>query len=284
MQILQAHLDNCESYLLAISAVPSISGHSLHKGSPREAFIKEFLADHLPTDLAIGTGELIDHRTETGGQRNQHDIVVYEQSFPRIYLGGGINAYLRESVVATIEVKSSLDSEALKKTMNAAKNTRELQQTGTLNMRPIGNYIVAYSGPTKMDTVFGWIAESYKTLHLVDPELGPSGLSDRRFIPSPALDGVYLLGVGACIFENNVGFSQHPNVLPHQNAAWSIVDCQRGALFLLFAGMLGLIQEDYPRTINPYLYMTSFSAPSIRAARIDASGPLIFPEAKTDPT
>jgi hypothetical protein len=57
MQILQAHLDNSESYLLAISKVPSIAGHSLHKGSPREAFIKEFLEEHLPSDLAIGNGE-----------------------------------------------------------------------------------------------------------------------------------------------------------------------------------------------------------------------------------
>ena len=101
MQILQTHLENCESYLLEISKVPSISGHSLHKGTPREAFIKEFLEEHLPTDLAIGNGELIDYRTEAGGERNQHDIVIYERSFPRIHLGGGVNAYLRESVIAT---------------------------------------------------------------------------------------------------------------------------------------------------------------------------------------
>lgn len=279
MQILQAHLDNCESYLLAISKVPSVSGHSLHKGSPREAFIKEFLEDHLSTDLAIGTGELIDYRTEAGGQRNQHDIVVYENSFPRIHLGGGINAYLRESVIATIEVKSTLDQEQMDKATEAAKNAKALEKTGSLRMRPIANYVVAYSGAAKMETVFGWIADSYKKLGLVDPEFGTG---DRRFTPSPALDGVYLLGVGASLFENNVGFSMHPNVLPHRNATWSIVDCERGALFLLFAGMLGLIQEDYPLTINPYVYMSSFTAPNICAARIDASGPLIFPEAKTD--
>ena len=118
MQILEAHLANCESYLLAISKVPSVSGHSLHKGTPREAFIREFLSDHLPADLAIGNGELIDYRSEENEERNQHDVVIFESSFPRIHFGGGINAYLRESAVATVEVKSTLDAEG---TLNAIK-------------------------------------------------------------------------------------------------------------------------------------------------------------------
>ena len=36
----------------------SISAHSLHKGTPREVFIREFLGEHLPLELEIGTGEI----------------------------------------------------------------------------------------------------------------------------------------------------------------------------------------------------------------------------------
>ena len=57
-------------------------------------FIREFLWDHLPLDFAIGTGELIDHRTLAGSARQQHDIVIYGRSFPRIHVGGNINAFL----------------------------------------------------------------------------------------------------------------------------------------------------------------------------------------------
>jgi hypothetical protein len=235
MQILEAHLANCESYLLAISRVPLVSGHSLHKGTPREAFIREFLSDHLPADFAIGNGELIDYRSEENEERNQHDVVIFESSFPRIHFGGGINAYLRESVVATIEVKSTLDEEGTLNAIKAARKTKQLQATGSLVIRPIGNYIVAYAGPAKMETVFGWIANSYRALELSDPDFGHA---DRTFIPSAALDGVYILGVGACIFENNIGFSQNYS-LAYPTASWSIIDTDRGALFLAIRCIAG---------------------------------------------
>jgi hypothetical protein len=40
--------------------------------------------------------------------RHQHDIIIYDNSYPGIYIGGGISAFLVESVVATIEIKSIL--------------------------------------------------------------------------------------------------------------------------------------------------------------------------------
>jgi hypothetical protein len=62
--MLKSHMDAKEVALLAISKIPANSGHSLRKGTPREAFIeafiKEFLVDHLPSNVDIGTGEIID--------------------------------------------------------------------------------------------------------------------------------------------------------------------------------------------------------------------------------
>ncbi|WP_320660073.1 DUF6602 domain-containing protein [Enterobacter asburiae] len=58
--MLLAHMSAVEEQLLATSKIPANSGHSLHKGTPREAFIREFLEAHLPSTLAIGTGEIID--------------------------------------------------------------------------------------------------------------------------------------------------------------------------------------------------------------------------------
>jgi hypothetical protein len=273
MQILEAHLANCENSLLATSKVPSTSGHPLHKGTPREAFIKKFLSDHLPADFAIGTGELIDYRSEEKEKRNQHDIVIFESSFPRIHFGGGINAYLRESAVATIEVKSTLDEKEMLKAIKVAQKAKQLQASGSLPILPIANYIVAYGGPAKMETVFGWISQSYRKLKLCDPDFGHA---DRRFIASAALDGVYILGVGACIFENNIGFSQNYS-LAYPTASWSIVDTDRGALFLLFAALLGLVHASDFREINPWKYTTGFRVASPRFARIYADRSEIFP-------
>ena len=277
--MLHAHLENSERYLIAISEVPSISGHSLHKGTPREVFVREFLGEHLPLDLAIGTGELIDYRSTVGEQRNQHDIVIYERSYPRIHLGGGINAFLVESVVATIEVKSVLDPAGVTNAVEAAKNSKQLQSSALGGNRSVANYILAYRGPAKMETAFGWLADAYQHQNLKDPDV-PVG--NRPSIVSPAVDGIYILGVGACIFENNVGYLNNPlREKDYPNETWTIMNSERGALFMLFAAMLGLFHGGDISEINPYRYMVSFSASELQFARIDSGEYKLVPDKHT---
>ena len=74
--MLRTHMDTVENQLLVTSRIPANSGHTLHKGTPREAFIREFLEGHLPSNVAIGTGEIIDANSQPGQQRNQYDIVI----------------------------------------------------------------------------------------------------------------------------------------------------------------------------------------------------------------
>jgi hypothetical protein len=111
--MLKSHMDAVENSLVHISQIPANAGHSLHKGTPREAFIKEFLEGHLSSNVAIGTGEIIDSNSPPRAQRNQYDIVIYKTNYPKLDFGGGISGFLIESVVATIEVKSLLDQLAL---------------------------------------------------------------------------------------------------------------------------------------------------------------------------
>ena len=96
--MLKSHIDAMENHLLAISQVPEHSGHSLHKGTPREAFIKEFLVGHLGEHVAIGTGEIIDANSTPGESRNQIDIVIYKRSYPKLDFGGGRILLLRAIV------------------------------------------------------------------------------------------------------------------------------------------------------------------------------------------
>ena len=98
--MLKSHMDAVESALVVISKIPDNSGHSLHKGTPREAFIREFLQSHLPENMAFGTGEIIDANSKPGQQRNQFDIVIYRKSYPKLDFGGGVNGFLIESVIA----------------------------------------------------------------------------------------------------------------------------------------------------------------------------------------
>lgn len=53
-------MDAIENHLVSISQIPANSGHTLHKGTPREAFIKEYPEGHISSNVSIGTGEIID--------------------------------------------------------------------------------------------------------------------------------------------------------------------------------------------------------------------------------
>src|SRR5262245_28540511 len=103
--MLHSHLSAVETCLLSNALLQENTGHSLHKGTPRESFVNQFLRDHLSENIAIGTGEIIDCNSLPGQARNQMDVVLYKRSYPRLAFGGGISGFLVESVLATIEVK-----------------------------------------------------------------------------------------------------------------------------------------------------------------------------------
>jgi len=267
-QVVVAHFDNSERHLAELAKIPAITGHTLHKGTPREAFIRDFLGGHLGENLGIGTGEIIDSASDIGAMRHQHDIIIYDNSFPRIYIGGGISVFLVESVVATIEIKSILDEKGVLQTVKAGKETKALQSTATIPRRPIASYLLAYIGPATMETAFNWIVNAYKSESLTDPQIEDGPWRARQ--ASAALDGVFVLGTGTCIFENNIGLAG-AYTQKYPDATWSIMDSDSGSLLLLFALLLGLRQDgsmnDYK--INPFQYLSTFKPPSLQLTRID---------------
>ena len=79
--MLKTHLDAIEKKLSAQAVIQESTGHNLHKGTPREFFIKEFLQSHLPENVSIGTGEIIDSSSRPAQKRNQFDIVIYNNNY-----------------------------------------------------------------------------------------------------------------------------------------------------------------------------------------------------------
>ena len=206
--MLKAHLDAVEQQLLATSKIPANAGHTLHRGTPREAFLKEFLISHLSSRLAVGSGEIIDARSEPREQRNQFDIVVYKADYPKIDLGGGISAFLAESVVATIEVKSLLTEADLDTAVRSAARAKSLERhlvtSFTAGYVPPGilSYVVAYDGPANIGTVYNWLKRS-EAVEGLNQENLPATLERRLRQVSESLEGVFLLGVGSIVFDNS---------------------------------------------------------------------------------
>jgi hypothetical protein len=261
--MLKSHLNAVENHLLQISQIPTNSGHTLHKGTPREAFIKEFLANHLSERVAIGTGEIIDANSTPGQRRNQIDIVIYKRDYPKIDFGGGINGFLAESVVATIEVKSVLTKDEFEKAIKAARSIKALQHniitSFTTGYQPpsILNYIVAYDGPASMRTIFGWIREIHTTLGLSYPPMGQT-LAERVNVASPYLDGLFVLGKGFIQFDNtpltfltNEARAQNPRI------RWSAADTPDNNLLLLFISLTQAVSGVSASWLNPVPYLSS---------------------------
>ena len=205
--MLKSHMDAKENALVAISRVPANAGHSLHKGTPREAFVREFLESHLPASVAVGTGEIIDANSRPNTPRNQYDIVIYKKNYPKLDFGGGISGFLIESVVATVEVKSTLSEPDLQQAITAARNAKQLTPNVTTSFSAgyvppsILNYVVAYDGPAHMSTVYGWIPRIHAGLGIAISNL-PLDVQARQQTPSPSIDGVFIMNRGFLYFDN----------------------------------------------------------------------------------
>jgi hypothetical protein len=53
-------------------------------------------------------------------------VVIYRREFPKLDLGGEVSGFLVESVVATIEVKSTLNQGAMDQAVSAAHQLKSL--------------------------------------------------------------------------------------------------------------------------------------------------------------
>lgn len=238
--MLKAHLDAVEQQLLAISRIPANAGHTLHRGTPREAFIKEFLVGHLSAKVAVGTGEIIDANSLPRQPRNQFDIVIYKADYPKIDLGGGVNAFLAESVIATIEVKSLLTQVELQAAIISANKAKKLQTNlitaFTTGYIPPGvlSYVVAYDGPAQISTVYSWLKSTEATHRLNQVNL-PASDNQKLQTLSESLEGIFLLGKGSIIFDNaplSLANTQLRTVNP--NAKYQLVAGKEGNLMWLF--------------------------------------------------
>lgn len=154
--LLESHFDAIEQLLLAQSNIAQNAGHNNLKGGPREWFIREFLADNLPSILEIGQGEIIDQNSEPNPSRengrNQVDAVIYSSHFPKLKYSINDFAFLIEGVLATIEVKSVLNRDDFMKACIASGRHKSMGRGSFLN-----SYLITYKCDTTWETISDWL-------------------------------------------------------------------------------------------------------------------------------
>ncbi|WP_312670831.1 DUF6602 domain-containing protein [Pseudescherichia sp.] len=260
--MLKEHFDLKEQILVSQGKSVAITGHSLHKGTPREAFISEFLRDHLPASISIGTGEIIDSNSKAGEQRNQYDIVLYRNEYPKLNFGGGINAYLIESVVATLEVKSTLTYEDMKQAVKAAYNSKNLAPSineifGVPTFtKGIRNFLIAYDGPQNISTIYNWLKKAHEEHGITIPTL-PNNPT-RFSMPSPSLDAAFVLQKGFVQYDNFIeGLNTNKFRYGEEKFSWIYSDSANGNLLYLFHMLQYIIKSVNGSFLNATPYLNS---------------------------
>lgn len=271
--VLLNHIDSIENKLLAEFNATTAAGHPLHKGTPREIFIKDFLKNHIGQNLAIGAGEIIDCNSKIKEKRNQFDIVIYKNNFPKLHFASDINAFLIESVIATIEVKSMLNKAGLKRaivaSINSKKLTRNTQASFTAGFIPpsITNLLVAYDGPKEMSKILTWMDEIYKELGLNDNRKYATD-KERAQIPSLSIDGIIILKKGVIFFDNMPMSFRNEQNINEQNKSrvdWIHFDSENGNLLVLFLIIIQITQNIAGIWLNVMPYIKEFRTNATRS-------------------
>lgn len=251
--MLVSYLNAIEKVLLAKSNAASIAGHPNLRGGPREWFIEEFLANHLPSLWEVGQGEIISEKSvpkpTINEYRNQNDLVIYRRDFPKISYSPRDKGYLVEGVVATLEIKSKINArefgEACKASRRCKSQISEIETGLGLRVRDniwepshIISYVVAYDGPKSVSIIAKWLEKIAKELNVQ---------------PNFLVDMIIVLGKGV-VWRINAFPAYKIANMHKEGCIWAYVEQKEKNIYTLFSHMLtiGKISSSPPR-ISAYI-------------------------------
>ena len=145
--------------LMALYEESSLIGHPSTKGTLREQYLIEFLAQMLPRSMAVSGGFICDL---TGAVSRQLDIIVIDEStaVPPAFLRPGTALVPVESAIATIEVKSRLDKNALKQLLDQSQSVWALEphpESAELGRFVILNFAIAFDTDLSRRSIERWL-------------------------------------------------------------------------------------------------------------------------------
>ena len=209
LSIIQAHFKRIARRLEAEGAAARSFDHGTNRGQIREAFIREFLLHNTSPFTGIGTGEIIHAGTKASDQRNQIDVVIHNNRYPKISLATGIDLFLGETVSSCIEIKSKLEKKHIGKVAKTAKLLKEQLTWAPQKFNPTGlvdnprpyYFVFAYDGPSKIETLLNWMKtisadDEYNLNQLIDTPPNNRGYFKHYFI-----DGIFILGKGYVVLD-----------------------------------------------------------------------------------
>lgn len=245
--------------LLEEYSIAESLGHTVNKGTAREIFMKNFLTEHLSEKISVGSGEVISVNSKPGEFRNQLDIIIFKKEFPRIKIVSAIDIFLAESVVATIEVKSTLTKSELKKAIKSIKNIKQFHHSHPPRMssgyipKKILCFIVAYNCKQKLVNVEKWLKEIEKDENITqNSNINPT--HGRIWGESNGVDGIFILGKGSVIYNN---YHLKHNAAIETNNLYLTSEQETGSLLKIFLLLTDVISNFSISEINLEQYLST---------------------------
>ena len=204
LSLIQAHFARIARRLEAEGEAARSFGQGTNRGQIREAFIREFLSHNTSPLTGIGTGEIIHAGSKPGDRRNQIDVVIHNNRYPKISLAAGVDLFFGETVSSFIEIKSNLKKDHIRKAAQTAKTIKGNLKMIPQRFNPTGMvktprpycFIFAYNGPSQIKTVFNWMKEISEEDEYNLGQLRNTIGEGRAYFNHLFIDGIFVLGKG----------------------------------------------------------------------------------------
>jgi hypothetical protein len=117
-------LNGLEAVLEKQADLAGVHRHGTTVGTAREFFVQRILRMVLPPMVHVGGGTIIG---ADGRHSRQIDVILCDPRFPVLEAVPGIRSYFVEGVIATVEVKSTLDKRALLDALDNCYSVRQCE-------------------------------------------------------------------------------------------------------------------------------------------------------------
>ena len=208
-KILEAHFAASRARLVAEGAIANAYNHKGNIGSIREAFVRELLENCTSKFCSVGEGEIIHRDMTVDEKRNQMDVVLYNNRYPKIPGAGGVDMFFVEAVSATVEVKSSLTKKDISQAAQASKRIKSYPQSPPHRFNPSREvnkprpycFLFAYDAKVSIEKIGKWVRGISAKKEYGLEELVQTPWEKRRFAFHSFLDGIFVLNKGYILAE-----------------------------------------------------------------------------------
>lgn len=204
--------------------------HRPGKGTTREDVLRKYFKERLPSRYSVGTGEIVDLFGRTSPQM---DLMFFDSSRDFSFSTSSFDVLPAEAVLATVEVKSTLNSGQIAKCIESAKRLREL--------KPFGKRLAGADINEEDSTNRG--ARYFHAVFAYETNLGADDWMANEFRRFAAKNpkGSHLID---CVYVLNRGY------LSLSNRSGRLEDGDGGAISTFFFSILNFLQREGRRRGN----------------------------------